>query len=113
MRQSPVGEPAATAALNLGTPRRRSSLKRLCPFRHCRQRYERNLRRIQTGAGADVFAVFKRCTDESGAVAVDPLHEPPASKSDDFAACSMLPEPSGIGGTGAIWLGPRAYDPMP
>jgi hypothetical protein len=60
-----------------------------------------------------VFAVFKRCTDESGAVAVDPLHEPPASKSDDFAACSMLPEPSGIGGTGAIWLGPRAYDPMP
>src|SRR5438067_3082547 len=46
MRQSPVGEPAATAALNFGTPRRRSSLKRLCPFCHCRQRYERNLRRI-------------------------------------------------------------------
>jgi len=32
MRQNPVGEPAATAALNFGTPRRRSSLKRLCPF---------------------------------------------------------------------------------
>jgi hypothetical protein len=32
MRQSLVGEPAATAALNFGTPRRRSSLKRLCPF---------------------------------------------------------------------------------
>src|SRR5205807_6626039 len=46
MRQNPVGEPAATAALNFGTPRRRSSLKRLCPFCHCRQRYERNLRRI-------------------------------------------------------------------
>ena len=46
MRQNPVGEPAATAALNFGTPRRRSSLKRLRPFCHCRQRYERNLRRI-------------------------------------------------------------------
>ena len=46
MRQNPVGEPAATAALNFGTPRRRSSLKRLCPFCHCRQRYKRNLRRI-------------------------------------------------------------------
>jgi hypothetical protein len=46
MRQNPVGEPAATAALNFGTPRRRSSLKRLGPFCHCRQRYERNLRRI-------------------------------------------------------------------
>ena len=46
MRQNPVGEPAATAAWNFGTPRRRSSLKRLCPFCHCRQRYERNLRRI-------------------------------------------------------------------
>jgi hypothetical protein len=32
MRQNPVGEPAATAALNFGTPRRRSSLKRLGPF---------------------------------------------------------------------------------
>src|SRR4051794_16954609 len=46
MRQYPVGEPAATAALNCDTPRRRSSLKRLCPFPHCRQRYERNLRRV-------------------------------------------------------------------
>jgi integrase/recombinase XerD len=32
MRQKPVGEPAATAALNFDTPRRRSSLKRLGPF---------------------------------------------------------------------------------
>ena len=32
MRQNPVGEPAATAALNLETPRRRSSLKRFGPF---------------------------------------------------------------------------------
>jgi RNA-directed DNA polymerase len=36
-------------ALNLGTPRRRSSLKRLCPFRHCRQsivrRYGEQFRR--------------------------------------------------------------------
>jgi hypothetical protein len=38
MRQNPVGEPAATAALNFGTPRRRSSWKRLGPFCHCRQR---------------------------------------------------------------------------
>lgn len=29
MRQKSVGEPAAAAALNFGTPRRRSSLKRL------------------------------------------------------------------------------------
>ena len=36
------GEPAATAAWNFGTPRRRSSVKRVCPSRHCRQRYERN-----------------------------------------------------------------------
>jgi hypothetical protein len=50
MRQKPVGEPAATAALNFGTPRRRSSLKRLRPFCHCRQRYERNLRRIRLSA---------------------------------------------------------------
>jgi hypothetical protein len=34
MRQKPVGEPAAIAALNFGTPRRRSSLKRLGPFCH-------------------------------------------------------------------------------
>ena len=46
MRQYPVGEPAATAAWNFGTPRRRSSLKRLGPFFHCRHRYIRNLRRI-------------------------------------------------------------------
>src|SRR5215831_13750754 len=46
MRQNPVGEPAATAALNFGTPRRRSSLKRLRPFCHCRQRYERLLSRV-------------------------------------------------------------------
>jgi hypothetical protein len=42
MRQNPVGEPAATAALNFDTPRRRSSLKRLGPFRNCCQRYERS-----------------------------------------------------------------------
>ena len=46
MRQNPVGEPAATAAWNFVTPRRRSSLKRFCPFFHCRQRYIRSLRRI-------------------------------------------------------------------
>src|SRR4051794_6403662 len=46
MRQNPVGEPAAIAARNFGTPRRLSSLKRLCPFCHCRQRYIRSLRRI-------------------------------------------------------------------
>ncbi|HEY5522202.1 MAG TPA: hypothetical protein VIK21_03350 [Desulfuromonadaceae bacterium] len=37
MRQNPVGEPAATAALNFGTPHRRNSLKRFGPFFHCRQ----------------------------------------------------------------------------
>src|SRR6516164_5594457 len=47
MRQSPVGEPAATDAANFAIPRRRSSVNRLCPFRHCRQRYIRSLRRIQ------------------------------------------------------------------
>jgi hypothetical protein len=47
MRQSPVGEPAATDAANFTMPRRRSSVNRLCPFRHCRQRYKRSLRRIQ------------------------------------------------------------------
>ena len=31
MRQSPVGEPAATAAANFATPRRRSSAKRFLP----------------------------------------------------------------------------------
>ena len=46
MRQSPVGEPAATAAGNFATPRRRNSAKRFCLVRHCRQRYKRNLRRI-------------------------------------------------------------------
>ena len=46
MRQSPVGEPAATAAANFATPRRRNSAKRFCLVRHCRQRYKRNLRRI-------------------------------------------------------------------
>jgi hypothetical protein len=59
IRQNPVGEPAATAA----PPRRSGSVKRLCPFPHCRQRYERNLRRIHAsrsvstrGAEAEVAA---------------------------------------------------------
>ena len=43
MRQKPVGEPAASAAPNFATPRRRI-VKRLCPVPHCRQRYERNNR---------------------------------------------------------------------
>jgi hypothetical protein len=41
MRQNPVGEPAATAAWNFGTPQRRSSLKRLCPFCECQHREDR------------------------------------------------------------------------
>jgi len=48
MGQKPVGQPAATAARNFATPLRRSSLKRLGPFSHCRQRYIRSLRRIHT-----------------------------------------------------------------
>lgn len=47
MRQKPFGKPAATAAWDFATPRRRSSWKRLCPFCHCRQRCIRNIRRIQ------------------------------------------------------------------
>ena len=47
MRQSPDRDPAATAAWNWDTPLRRSSLKRLRPFFHCRQIYMRNRRRIQ------------------------------------------------------------------
>ena len=46
MRQNPVGDPAATAAWNWETPRRRSSWKRCRPDCHCRQRYIRSLRRI-------------------------------------------------------------------
>src|SRR5260370_38091053 len=60
MRQNPVGEPAATAALNFGTPRRRSSLKRLCPFCHCRQRYARNLRRIHASRFVSTRGVWQK-----------------------------------------------------
>src|SRR6185369_4459499 len=60
MRQNPVGEPAATAALNFGTPRRRSSLKRLGPFCHCRQRDERNLRRIHASRFVSTRGVWKK-----------------------------------------------------
>ena len=60
MRQNPVGEPAATAALNFGTPRRRSSLKRLRPFCHCRQRYERNLRRIHASRFVSTRGVWQK-----------------------------------------------------
>src|SRR5271165_511204 len=59
MRQNPVGEPAATAALNSDTPRRRSSLKRLWPFPHCRQRYERNLRRVQASRFVSTRGVWQ------------------------------------------------------
>ena len=52
--------PAAIAAWNLGTPRRRSSLKRLCPFCHCRQKYERNLRRIQASRLASTRGVWQK-----------------------------------------------------
>jgi hypothetical protein len=55
----PVGEPAATAALNFDTPRRRSSLKRLCPFCHCRQRYER-LRRIHASRFVSTRGVWQK-----------------------------------------------------
>ena len=41
----PLVSAEVTAALNCDTPRRRSSLKRLRPFPHCLQRYERNLHR--------------------------------------------------------------------
>src|SRR5205085_1492974 len=55
-----AAEPAATAALNFGTPRRRSSLKRLGPFCHCRQRYERNLRRIQASKFVSTRGVWQK-----------------------------------------------------
>ena len=60
MRQNPVGEPAATAAWNFGTPRRRSSWKRLRPFCHCRQRYERSLRRIHASRLASTRGVWQK-----------------------------------------------------
>ena len=60
MRQNPVGEPAATAAWNFGTPRRRSSLKRLAPFCHCRQRYERSLRRIHASRLVSTRGVWQK-----------------------------------------------------
>src|SRR5260221_3530145 len=60
MRQNPVGEPAATAAWNFGTPRRRSSLKRLGPFCHCRQRYERSLRRIHASRLVSTRGVWQK-----------------------------------------------------
>jgi hypothetical protein len=52
--------PAATAARNCDTPRRRSSLKRLCPFPHCRQRYERNLRRVHASRFASTRGVWQK-----------------------------------------------------
>ena len=54
------GEPAATAALNFGTPRRCSSLKRLCPFSHCRQRYIRSLRRIHASRVDSTLGVWQK-----------------------------------------------------
>src|SRR5216684_2502058 len=60
MRQNPVGEPAATAALNFGTPRRRSSWKRLGPFCHCRQRYRRSLRRIHASRLVSTRGVWQK-----------------------------------------------------
>ena len=46
--------------LNTDTPRRRSSLKRLCPFPHCRQRYERNLRRIHASRFVNTRGVWQK-----------------------------------------------------
>ncbi len=60
MRQNPVGEPAATAALNFGTLLRRSSVKRLRPLPHCRQRYKRNLRRIHASKFVSTRGVWQR-----------------------------------------------------
>jgi hypothetical protein len=60
MRQKPVGEPAATAALNFGTPRRRSSWKRLGPFCHCRQRYRRSLRRLHAARLVSTRGVWQK-----------------------------------------------------
>ncbi len=59
MRQNPVGEPAATAAWNFGTPRRRSSWKRLGPFCHCRPSYERSLRRIHASGLVSTRGVWQ------------------------------------------------------
>ncbi len=60
MRQSRVGEPAATDAANFAMPRRRSSVNRLCPFRHCRQRYKRILRRIQASKFVSTRRVWQK-----------------------------------------------------
>ena len=61
MRQSPVGEPAATDAANFAMPKRRSSVNWLCPFRPCRQRYKRSLRRIQASRFVSTRGVWQNC----------------------------------------------------
>src|SRR6516162_1088753 len=60
LREKPVGEPAATAAWNFGRPRWRSSLKRLGPFCHCRQRYARSLRRIHASRLVSTRGVWQK-----------------------------------------------------
>src|SRR5437588_2998798 len=84
MRQNPVGEPAATAALNFATPRRRSSLKRLGPFCHCRQRYERNLRRIQ-----DQITVMNSSLHEAEAYRAMFAFALPLRDLDEAKACNI------------------------
>jgi hypothetical protein len=45
---------------DFGTPRRRSSLKRLRPFRQCRQRSERSLRRIHASRFVSTRSVWQK-----------------------------------------------------
>ena len=60
MRQNPDGDPAATAAWNLDTPRRRSSVNRFRPFFHCRQIYMRSRRRIQASRFVSTIGVWQK-----------------------------------------------------
>ena len=55
-----LGEAAATAALNFGTPRRRSCAKRFGPFCHCRQRSMRNRRRIHASRCDRTLGVWQK-----------------------------------------------------
>ena len=59
MRQSPVGEPAATVAKRCYAATAYSA-KRFCLVRHCRQRYKRNLRRIRASRFVSTCGVWQK-----------------------------------------------------
>ena len=56
----PVGEPAATAAWNLGTPVGAAPESDCRPVFHCRQRYIRSLRRIHASRLVSTIGVWQK-----------------------------------------------------